>query len=100
MSLEARKFIDSRRPFRWHFGMLLPTRSDAQSRLAAIFGVVLFFSATLAVVVWIATARAAGDDWEGVADSTVETTPRDSSPRIANPPAISQGGAVGDTAGK
>ena len=55
---------------------------------------------TLVLVLWIATVRAADDDWEAVGDSTVATAPAATLPRSANPPAISQGTAVGESAGK
>jgi hypothetical protein len=80
--------------------MHLPTRANAQSRRIALFSVVLFLSITLAVAAWVATARAAGDDWEAVADGTGETAPRHGSVRGANPPLIPQGGSAGDAAGR
>ena len=55
---------------------------------------------TLVLVLWIATVRAADDDWEAVGDSTVATAPAATLPRSVNPPAISQGSAVGESAGK
>jgi len=54
---------------------------------------------TLALVLWVASARAADDDWQSVGDSTAATAPAQSSPHEANPATLPQR-RVGETSGK